>query len=154
MARRALNRMIAITNVYELLCRFATMTFFLPLREESMLLFTVATGLYLQNVLPPFYPRAPHKVRRSHANRPAASNDALRVLSMVVALTTLFAMYFFSLSSEHIGIFLKINNHYINKIKHFRKLRKNWFEIEITDAVSCFDLELVVKCDVKMSVTW
>lgn len=38
--------MIAITNVYEPLCRFATMTFFLPLREESMLLFTVAAGLY------------------------------------------------------------------------------------------------------------
>lgn len=43
-----------------------------------------------------------------------------------------------------------------NKIKHFRKLRKNWFEIEIIDAenVGWFDLELVVKGDIKMSFMW
>lgn len=46
MARRALNRMIAITGVYEPSCRFA-MTFFLPLREENMLLFTIVADLYL-----------------------------------------------------------------------------------------------------------
>lgn len=71
MAERTLNRTIAIAGVYEPSFR-ATMTFFLSLREESVLPFTVAADSYLQNVLPPFYPRTPHKARRSRANRPAS----------------------------------------------------------------------------------
>lgn len=72
MAEKTLNRTIGIAGVYEEPSRrFATMTFFLSLREESVLPFTVAADSYLQNVLPSFYPRTPHKAQRSRANRPA-----------------------------------------------------------------------------------
>lgn len=72
MAERTLNRTITIVGVCEPSRRSVTMTFFLSLREESVLPFTVAADSYLQNVLPPFYSCTPHKARKSRANRPAS----------------------------------------------------------------------------------
>lgn len=106
MARRALNRMIAITCTSHCVVSRRWHSFYLCVKRACCSL--RSAGLYLQNVLPPFYPHAPHKARRSRANRPAASNDAPRVLSMVV-LTVLFAECVFSL------FFLGASQHFKNK---------------------------------------
>lgn len=113
MVRRALNRMIAITCTSHCVVSRRWHSFYLCVKRACCSL--RSAGLYLQNVLPPFYPHAPHKARRSRANRPAASNDALRVLSvsMVVVLTVLFAECVFSLFLRSISILLKTNNRYV-----------------------------------------
>lgn len=144
MAERTLNGTIA--SVYEPSRRFATMTFLLSLREESVLPFTAfVADSYLQNVLPSFYPRTPHKTQRSRANRPARCDRRCSFRPFDGRISDRLACLFSpwcSVSSHDlhaivhpaISAFSKVKKlvQLLNKAEQYL-LRGSWLKIEITN---------------------